>query len=314
MNKNNENYKQSKDNKEKNKLKKQIKKKRKWDTYENYTLSAFWHPLNLIFLGIGVITLFILRRYMHLALPILILLEVLYLMVIPKSQVFKRYHFYRKTLRFKNPEKVLDMKIFRELDDISQGKFIELLKIRSTIEKNVSDFKASNPGSFQLINESMEKLNQLMNNFLYFSKIKYQLYNTMNVKEKKDIEKELSYIKEKIQMLNNIKNNNTNEHINNNDSISKGLSEVLDDENQYYKINIKRISILEERLKKFNKASRLVEIINVQLKAIEDLMKLIRDQSIIIREPKEMAKQLDDLLHDMKIIDEIESEITDMPI
>jgi len=134
------------------------------------------------------------------------------------------------------------------------------------------------------------------------------------MKEKENIEKELSYIREKLNILNEYRKRKE-EHIEDGSlDIPKNMSDILEDENQYYKLNSKRVAILEERIRRFNKASRLVEIVNVQLKAIEDLFKLIRDQSIMVRDPKEMTKQIDSLLLDMKVVEELEEVIDKMPV
>jgi DNA repair ATPase RecN len=65
-------------------------------------------------------------------------------------------------------------------------------------------------------------------------------------------------------------------------------------------INRKRIEILTKRLEKFNKIHEDCEVINAQCAASEDVLQLIRDQSVTLRDPQEVSDQLEGLVHDVE--------------
>ncbi|HUI57263.1 MAG TPA: hypothetical protein VLY04_19945 [Bryobacteraceae bacterium] len=65
-------------------------------------------------------------------------------------------------------------------------------------------------------------------------------------------------------------------------------------------INRKRIEILNKRLEKFAKIRENCEVINAQCAATEDVLQLIRDQSVTLRDPQQVSDQLEGLVHDVE--------------
>jgi hypothetical protein len=65
-------------------------------------------------------------------------------------------------------------------------------------------------------------------------------------------------------------------------------------------INGKRIEILRRRLAKFEKIRENRDVIDAQCAAIEDVLQLIRDQSVTMRDPQEVSAQLDNLVQDVE--------------
>ncbi len=65
-------------------------------------------------------------------------------------------------------------------------------------------------------------------------------------------------------------------------------------------INRKRIEILTKRLEKYKKISENRQVVEAQCKAIEDVLALIRDQSVTVQDPQEVSSQLDNLLQDVQ--------------
>ncbi len=65
-------------------------------------------------------------------------------------------------------------------------------------------------------------------------------------------------------------------------------------------INQKRIEILKKRLGKFDKIRENSQVIDAQCAAIEDVLQLIRDQSVTMRDPQEVSAQLDHLVEDVE--------------
>jgi hypothetical protein len=65
-------------------------------------------------------------------------------------------------------------------------------------------------------------------------------------------------------------------------------------------INQRRIEILRKRLTKFEKIAENRQVIDAQCAAIEDVLQLIRDQSVTMRDPQEVSAQLDHLVADVE--------------
>ena len=69
-------------------------------------------------------------------------------------------------------------------------------------------------------------------------------------------------------------------------------------------INQKRIEILSKRMEKFEKSQENGKVIDAQCAAIEDVLELIRDQSVSLRDPQQVNDQLDSLVRDVEHTEE----------
>ena len=65
-------------------------------------------------------------------------------------------------------------------------------------------------------------------------------------------------------------------------------------------INRKRIEILTKRVEKFEKIRDNWRVVEAQCSAIEDVLDLIRDQSMTMRDPQELTDRLDTLVQDVE--------------
>jgi hypothetical protein len=65
-------------------------------------------------------------------------------------------------------------------------------------------------------------------------------------------------------------------------------------------INRKRIEILQKRLEKYSKMKENSQVIDAQCAAIEDVLQLIRDQSVSMRDPQQVSEQLGGLVTDVE--------------
>ena len=79
--------------------------------------------------------------------------------------------------------------------------------------------------------------------------------------------------------------------------LEKALTE---DPPKVREINQHRIEILHRRLTKFEKIKENRQVIDAQCAAIEDVLQLIRDQSVTMRDPQEVSAQLDNLVQDVE--------------
>jgi len=65
-------------------------------------------------------------------------------------------------------------------------------------------------------------------------------------------------------------------------------------------INKKRIEILTKRLEKYDKIVENRKVVDAQCAAVEDVLMLVRDQSVTMRDPQEVSDRLDSLVHDVE--------------
>jgi hypothetical protein len=65
-------------------------------------------------------------------------------------------------------------------------------------------------------------------------------------------------------------------------------------------INKKRVEILNKRVEKYQKICENQDVVNAQCSAVEDVLHLVRDQSVTMRDPQQVSDQLDNLVRDVE--------------
>jgi hypothetical protein len=65
-------------------------------------------------------------------------------------------------------------------------------------------------------------------------------------------------------------------------------------------INKKRIEILTKRVEKYQKICENQQVVEAQCSAVEDVLHLVRDQSVTMRDPQQVSDQLDNLVRDVE--------------
>jgi hypothetical protein len=65
-------------------------------------------------------------------------------------------------------------------------------------------------------------------------------------------------------------------------------------------INKKRVEILSKRLEKYQKIVENRQVVDAQCAAVEDVLQLVRDQSVTMRDPQQVSDQLANLVHDVE--------------
>ena len=74
-------------------------------------------------------------------------------------------------------------------------------------------------------------------------------------------------------------------------------------------INRKRIEILAKRIDKYDKIKENCQVIDAQCAAVEDVLNLIRDQSVTMHDPEQIAAHLDELVKDVEQTEETVREV-----
>src|SRR5262249_48322862 len=74
-------------------------------------------------------------------------------------------------------------------------------------------------------------------------------------------------------------------------------------------INRKRIEILNKRIEKHEKIKENCAVVDAQCAAIEDVLQLIRDQSVTMHDPQTISDHLDSLVKDVEQTEETVREV-----
>jgi len=102
-------------------------------------------------------------------------------------------------------------------------------------------------------------------------------------------------------------------HTINRDSINKESAQLQKDLEKepakVQEINRKRIEILSKRLEKYDKIRENTQVIEAQCSAVEDVLNLIRDQSVTMHDPEQIAAHLDGLVKDVEQTEETVREV-----
>ena len=88
--------------------------------------------------------------------------------------------------------------------------------------------------------------------------------------------------------------------------LEKGLDQQAP---KVQEINRKRIEILNKRVEKYEKVRENCQVIDAQCAAVEDVLQLIRDQSVTMRDPQQLSDHLDSLVHDVEQTEETVREV-----
>jgi hypothetical protein len=92
------------------------------------------------------------------------------------------------------------------------------------------------------------------------------------------------------------------------DTIKKEIAQLqkdlASDPAKVQEINKKRIEILNKRVEKYGKVHENCEVIDAQCAAVEDVLQLIRDQSVTMHDPQQISDHLDNLVKDVEQTEE----------
>ena len=196
-------------------------------------------------------------------------LEMMYVALVPQSSRFRRLvRSWKYAEQKREHQKRLDQ-IYRNLPPEMRSRYEYLQQVAQAIRANYAQLSFAS----QVFATQMEnKLAGLLESYvrlLYMAFTHQDYLKSLNPdqvrKEAEYLEKSLANEPEKVQ-----------------------------------EINQRRIEILGKRVAKFEKIQENRQVIDAQCAAIEDVLQLIRDQSVTMRDPQEVSAQLDHLVEDVE--------------
>lgn len=200
-------------------------------------------------------------------------LELIYLSVVPQSNAFRRLVRSWKYAADKRKKEMTLTAMFMDLPVEMRTRYSALDSICRAIRANYTRLSSTS----QMFLEQMEtKLEGLLQAYLRLLFAARQAAEYLHTTDPELIKRDLA-------------------------KLQKTLPS---DPPKVQEINRKRIEILTKRLEKFEKARENQKVVDAQCLALEDVLQLIRDQSVTMRDPQQVSDQLENLVHDVEQTEE----------
>ena len=196
-------------------------------------------------------------------------LELIYLAVVPQNWRFQRLV---RSWKFaeeqqKHQQQLGDL--LRALPAEWQSRYVHAAQVCGSIRNNFAQFSSTSQIFLQQIDT---RLQGLLNGYARLLSAAAQQQQYLKSTEQDGIKHEIA-------------------------SLQKTLNS---DPPKVQEINKKRIEILTKRLEKFDKISENRKVVDAQCSAVEDVLMLVRDQSVTMRDPQQVSERLDSLVHDVE--------------
>jgi hypothetical protein len=196
-------------------------------------------------------------------------LELMYLAIVPQNWRFQRLV---RSWKFSEQQQKQQQQLgdlLRVLPADLQSRYIHAAQVCGSIRSNFAQFSSTSQIFLQQIDV---RLQGLLNGYARLLSSAAQQQQYLKTAEQDGIKHEIA-------------------------SLQKSLSSDLP---KVQEINKKRIEILTKRLEKFDKISENRKVVDAQCSAVEDVLMLVRDQSVTMRDPQQVSERLDSLVKDVE--------------
>jgi hypothetical protein len=196
-------------------------------------------------------------------------LELMYLAIVPQNWRFQRLV---RSWKFSEQQQKQQQQLgdlLRMLPADLQSRYIHAAQVCGSIRTNFAQFSSTSQIFLQQIDT---RLQGLLNGYARLLSSAAQQQQYLRTAEQDGIKHEIV-------------------------SLQKSLNSDLP---KVQEINKKRIEILTKRLEKFDKISENRKVVDAQCSAVEDVLMLVRDQSVTMRDPQQVSERLDSLVKDVE--------------
>jgi hypothetical protein len=196
-------------------------------------------------------------------------LELMYLAIVPQNWRFQRLV---RSWKFAEEQRGQQQKLGEMLASLPaemQSRYVHAAQVCSAIRSNFAQFSSTSQIFLQQIDT---RLQGLLTGYARLLLAAAQQQQYMKSAEQDGIKREIA-------------------------SLQKALNS---DPPKVQEINKKRIEILTKRLEKFDKICENRKVVDAQCSAVEDVLMLVRDQSVTMRDPQQVSERLDSLVHDVE--------------
>ena len=237
----------------------------------NYTREAFLHPGNLLFLLVATLSAFFVGGSDFVSQLVLLSafgIELVYLGTVPRTERFQKSIKMRRLQEEHTMSK--DQQVFQRLDSSTRRRFLVLKHISNQIKQNFAQLPAS---SRVLLDSITTKMDGLLTNYIVNLELLNRYKHYLQNSSAEDIRREMTTLEKEIE--------------------SAQWEKVRE-------IKQRRLSILQKRLEKLEKADEKYQICHSQLETIEDAIRYMYEKSMTMNNPEEIGLQLDNLIQDLE--------------
>ena len=196
-------------------------------------------------------------------------LELMYLAIVPQNWRFQRLV---RSWKFAEQQKQKQQQLsdmLRSLPAEMQSRYVHSAQICNAIRSNFAQFSSTSQIFLQQIDT---RLQGLLSGYARLLVAAAQQQQYMKSTDPNEFKREIA-----------------------------GLQKTIPtDPPKVQEINKKRIEILSKRQEKFDKICENRKVVDAQLSAVEDVLMLVRDQSVTMRDPQQVSDRLDSLVHDVE--------------
>jgi hypothetical protein len=200
-------------------------------------------------------------------------LEMIYLSLVPQSSAFRRLVRSWKYAEQKRQREMQLSAMFNELPPEMRKRYAGLDSMCGAIRVNYSRLSST---SQMFLEQMQQRLDGLLHAHVRLLYAAFQHSEYLRTTDPNSIKRDLAKLQRSV------------------DSDPPKVQEI----------NRKRIEILTKRLEKFAKVAENQKVVEAQCAAIEDVLELIRDQSVTMRDPQQVSDQLENLVHDVEQTEE----------
>ena len=196
-------------------------------------------------------------------------LELMYLAVVSQHPRFQRLV---RSWKFAEQQKLNEQKLgdmLRSLPPDMQGRYIKLAEVCRSIRGNFAQLSST---SQIFVQQMDQRLEGLLHGYARLLSAAFQQRHYVKTTDPDQIQKEIAALQQ---------------HMNS-------------DPPRVQDINKKRVEILSKRLEKYQKITENRQVVDAQCSAVEDVLQLVRDQSVTMRDPQQVSDQLANLVHDVE--------------
>jgi len=191
------------------------------------------------------------------------------LAVVPQNWRFQRLI---RSWKFAEEQKAREQKLgemLRSLPADMQSRYIALAQVCGSIRNNYSQLTST---SQIFVQQMDQRLQGLLNGYARLLNAAAQQRQYLKTSDCDSIKREIVALQQ---------------HIN-------------QDPPKVQDINKRRIEILSKRVEKYQKIVENRQVVDAQCSAVEDVLQLVRDQSVTMRDPQQVSDQLANLVHDVE--------------
>jgi len=195
--------------------------------------------------------------------------ELMYLAIVPQNWRFQRLVRSRKLAEKLEQNQQHFAEMLNTLSSEAKGRYVQLAQVCASVRRNFSQLSSTS----QMFLQQMDKrLDGLLRGYarLLLSSSQQQQY--LKTTDQNEIKREVAALERAM----------------------TGDSPKVQD------INRKRIEILHKRLEKYQKISENQDVVAAQCSAVEDVLHLVQDQSVTMRDPQQVSEQLESLVKDVE--------------